>query len=149
MIWEQLGNFGQESCTFHSPGLLGLWNASPWSPCGHWHRWQRRFLPQEDLQNRTRTGEQPCPQQRLQWGHHLPTSPRERGLGTASPTEVPAQGLPGFCFTWRRLGGTWAGGRGIPVLIFCKRTAAERRVQQTREPGQGWSVTAAATDLWV
>lgn len=61
-----------------------------------------------------------------------------------------AQGLPGFCFTGRRLGGTWAGGRGIPVLTFCNRTASERGGQKMG----AWTRLVCdrlqpAPDLWV
>lgn len=61
-----------------------------------------------------------------------------------------AQGLPGFCFMGWQLGGTWAGGRGIPVLIFCNRTASERRGQKMG----AWTRLVCdklqpATDLWV
>lgn len=70
--------------------------------------------------------------------------PLKQGLDTASrgthtgpwPRGIP--GLPGFCFTWSRLGGTWAGGRGIPLLIFCNRTTSEISEQKTPETGQSW-----------
>lgn len=73
-------------------------------------------------------------------GSNLPVHPTA-SLGTAASQNTHggpwSMRVPGVCFTWSRLGGTWAGGRGIPSPIFCNRTVLERSEQKTLESGQG------------